>query len=220
VRLDHAGKDAEKGQRGSSAKNDDVDIVVKLTRTDTGVTVKATHRRVGWYPESTNIDIGEDGHGITTFSAVRGEDHRPYAAGTVELVKHLDRLEVPVDLSRRAVRPILKEAGITATNTVLSDAIRFRRATRNDIQLAPKPVDNYSDKLVDNCSDHSTDHPNIHRQRTTDRTTEQNPENTRRTTDRTTSDHPSDGMPDHLVPPKGDQVGPVAPRPPLDLSNF
>ena len=215
VRLDHAGKDAERGQRGSSAKNDDVDIVVRLTRNDAGVTVKATHRRIGWYPENTNIDIGEDGHGTTTFTATRGENHRPYAAGTVELVKHLDHLEVPVDLGRRAVRPILKRAGITATNTVLSDAIRFRRATRiDDLQVVSPPVDN--------PSDHPSDRSVIHSPRTTPRTKTKNPgiAGSDRSTDR--SDHPSDGRPDHPVLIYKDRVGPVhVDHPPtIDISTF
>lgn len=34
ARLDHAGKDAAKGQRGSSGKGDDVDVVWRLNRTD------------------------------------------------------------------------------------------------------------------------------------------------------------------------------------------
>ena len=42
ARLDHAGKDTTRGQRGSSAKNDDVDIVVNLTRTPTGITWTAS----------------------------------------------------------------------------------------------------------------------------------------------------------------------------------
>ena len=36
LRIDHAGKDLERGQRGTSAKNDDVDIVWRLNRLDAG----------------------------------------------------------------------------------------------------------------------------------------------------------------------------------------
>lgn len=210
VRLDHAGKDAEKGQRGSSAKNDDVDIVVKLTRTDSGVNVKATHRRVGWYPESTTIDIGEDGHGVVTFSSVRGDDSRPYAHGTIDLVKHLDRLDVPIEMSKRAVRTILTAQQITASNAVLVDAIRFRRATAADLDGSLSPVDKSVDNAVDNA-------------RTTPRTTlraegvgpvhgplKEIHTNKGRTTPRTAADHPSGGQTDHPVPLKEDRVGPAA----------
>jgi hypothetical protein len=51
LRTDHSGKDTSKGQRGSSAKNDDVDLVWRLTRTDTkageGVRLERTHSRSG-----------------------------------------------------------------------------------------------------------------------------------------------------------------------------
>ena len=59
VRLDHSGKDAGKGQRGSSAKNDDVDVVIRLERTEAGVKLTATHRRMSWFPEETSLTIAE-----------------------------------------------------------------------------------------------------------------------------------------------------------------
>lgn len=158
VRLDHAGKDAEKGQRGSSAKNDDVDIVIKLTRNDTGVTVDATHRRMGWYPERTVIDIVENASGVMEFNGTRGPDHKPYAVGTVELAKKLDDLDVPLEMSRRAARTILDAHDISARNQVLSDALRFRRnAAAHSIDTLD-PVDNVVDNPVDNLGDHSGDH--------------------------------------------------------------
>jgi hypothetical protein len=220
VRLDHAGKDAEKGQRGSSAKNDDVDIVMKLTRNDTGVTVDATHRRMGWYPERTAIDIGEDGHGVMAFTATRGTDHKPYAVGTVELAKKLDQLDIPLEMSRRAARPILTAAGVTATNQVLGDALRFRRnAAQHAIDTIPNPVDN----PVDNSVDIS---------RTTPRTTlsengggplrTEHPETAElqpRTTPRTTTDHSDRVTADQWSPLRGttvqtpDDEHPLTPQP-------
>jgi hypothetical protein len=50
-RLDHAGKDAAKGQRGSSAKNDDVDVVWEMKAADNGFTLTARKRRMGWVPK-------------------------------------------------------------------------------------------------------------------------------------------------------------------------
>lgn len=59
LRTDHSGKDTSKGQRGSSAKNDDVDLVWRLTRTDTkageGVRLERTHSRVAWVPQELQI---------------------------------------------------------------------------------------------------------------------------------------------------------------------
>ena len=60
LRTDHSGKDTSKGQRGSSAKNDDVDLVWRLTRTDTktgeGVRLERTHSRVAWVPQELKIN--------------------------------------------------------------------------------------------------------------------------------------------------------------------
>jgi hypothetical protein len=125
MRLDHAGKDAEKGQRGSSAKNDDVDLVLKLSRTDDGLSVKATHRRIGWYPETTAISVSEDEWGVTRFSAPLSR--RPYVEGTRDMAKLLDDLDVPCEWGRKKVIGVLKEAGERYSTTVLADAIRYRK---------------------------------------------------------------------------------------------
>lgn len=68
VRLDHMGKDAERGSRGSSAKSQDVDHVWELTRTDektttegdcevvaTSIRMKRTHTRTGIGRDVINI---------------------------------------------------------------------------------------------------------------------------------------------------------------------
>ena len=46
IRTDHAGKNIGKGQRGSSGKNDDVDLVFSLTKADGTLTLKRTHSRL------------------------------------------------------------------------------------------------------------------------------------------------------------------------------
>ena len=59
LRTDHSGKDVAKGMRGSSAKNDDVDLVWQLTRTNTkngdGVRLSRTHSRVPWIPQELTV---------------------------------------------------------------------------------------------------------------------------------------------------------------------
>jgi hypothetical protein len=126
IRLDHAGKDDSKGQRGSSAKNDDVDIVMKLSRTEAGLTITATHRRVGWYPEKTQVVVAEGDDGVTTFriaGATAG-----YVTGAFDLADKLDELNVPLEWGRVKVRQVLIANDIPATNAVLGDAIRWRNA--------------------------------------------------------------------------------------------
>lgn len=61
LRVDHAGKDADRGQRGSSAKNDDVDLVWELSAKGADeLKLKATHRRMGWVPEVVDIRRTDD----------------------------------------------------------------------------------------------------------------------------------------------------------------
>ena len=57
LRTDHAGKDKGKtqGQRGSSAKNDDVDIVYRLERDGHTIKLIRTFSRIGWAPAEVKL---------------------------------------------------------------------------------------------------------------------------------------------------------------------
>jgi len=48
LRIDHAGKDLKKGARGTSAKNDDVDLVWQMVRTGDNIKLTATKKRHTW----------------------------------------------------------------------------------------------------------------------------------------------------------------------------
>jgi RecA-family ATPase len=55
-RLDHQGKEEARGQRGSSSKDDDVDVVFRLTRLDAKtLKLTCTHKRVPWVPHEVTI---------------------------------------------------------------------------------------------------------------------------------------------------------------------
>lgn len=121
IRLDHAGKNQEQGQRGSSAKNDDVDVVWSLKATEDGVKLEATHRRISWVPES--IDL------TRTENPLR---HRPavasYVTGTKTLAEMLDRWDVPLNLGRGKVRSeYLEPREMKFSNKAITDALRWRR---------------------------------------------------------------------------------------------
>ena len=84
LRTDHSGKDVSKGMRGSSAKNDDVDLVWKLTRADIsaeehGVRIDRTHSRISWVPESLTIKRVETEAG---FDYLLDQSARKYPDGT------------------------------------------------------------------------------------------------------------------------------------------
>lgn len=130
VRADHAGKDAERGQRGSSAKNDDVDVVIKLTNLDGGKMWTATHRRMSWYPERTTLTVTE-ANGAVTFTG----DGPSWPAGTAEVAEALESLGVPLDASGNAATAALKEAGNGARRTVALAAQKYRRSIAEPVEL-------------------------------------------------------------------------------------
>ena len=120
VRLDHMGKAQELGQRGSSAKNDDVDLVWELTVQDGGaVKLTATHRRQGWVPEEVNL-VRKDEPLRHALAA------NTWPAGTEALARTLDEIGAPLS-GIRQVRDLLKENGRKAENKVLAAAMRYRR---------------------------------------------------------------------------------------------
>lgn len=121
LRADHAGKDLEKGMRGTSAKADDVDIVWRMVPRDRGrFDLRATHRRMGWVPEVVHLDQSAD----PLAYRVAGDS---WPAGTAETAADLDRLGVPVGAGRIVARAALTDAGSTARTDTLRAAIRYRR---------------------------------------------------------------------------------------------
>jgi archaellum biogenesis ATPase FlaH len=124
LRIDHAGKDTTRGQRGASAKNDDVDVVLELTKpADDTITVKVEKRRMGWYPERLVAQRTNTGGRVDyTFEGVTDLD--PVA----DIVAILDRLKIPTDWGRDRVRDALKRAGEDGgRNEHLAEALKRRR---------------------------------------------------------------------------------------------
>jgi len=141
LRTDHSGKDAEKGQRGSSAKNDDVDIVYRLTRTSTGVNLTRTHSRITWAPDTLNIDYTETDDGTVT---VQLATTPTFPDGTAPIAHQLDELQVPIDATQRAAGDTLRAAGHKCSSKLLRAALQMRRERhlRNDPFGITQPVDN------------------------------------------------------------------------------
>jgi len=122
VRIDHAGKDLDKGQRGSSAKNDDVDVVWQMTKADNSIlTLKAKKRRMGWVPDETKIVLEHD---PIRYSLADGP---VWPAGTADTARALDELNVPVDASTRVAGTALKAAGNGTRRAVVVAAVKYRK---------------------------------------------------------------------------------------------
>jgi hypothetical protein len=122
LRTDHAGKDVSKGQRGGSAKNDDVDIVWELSRTEKGALLKRTHQRLSWGPSVINLDRHESDDGNVTWTMAAGS----WPKGCSDVAKQMDDLGLPLDVTRAGAR----KAGIKGQNELISAAIRWRVAER------------------------------------------------------------------------------------------
>lgn len=128
LRTDHSGKDLDKGQRGSSAKNDDVDVVFRLSRAQNGVVLARTHSRISWAPERTEIARVEHDGGVSYEIAPR----RQYPDGTAPLAQTLDSIGVPVDTTVARAGAALRDAGHRASNEKLRAAIQMRKERHLD----------------------------------------------------------------------------------------
>jgi len=125
ARLDHAGKDATRGQRGSSAKGDDVDIVWRLSRTDNGLELIRDAARMSWVPEKTTFQILSD---PLQFVAVRAA----WPAGTKDVATLLDQLGIDLGAGERPAGKALRDAGHHHAQTVVRAAVKYRRQTASD----------------------------------------------------------------------------------------
>ncbi|MGA8724824.1 MAG: AAA family ATPase [Acidimicrobiales bacterium] len=122
LRLDHAGKDGALGQRGSSAKVDDVDIVFRLVQVDPRMLkLTRTHSRVPWVPLEVTIVREEE----PRLRHRQAEDAVP--AHTHEAVLALDELDVPLDATATTALAVLREAGRGQRKAVVLAALKARR---------------------------------------------------------------------------------------------
>jgi len=121
ARLDHAGKDTSKGQRGSSAKGDDVDIVWRLEKVDGGF--QLDHQgvsRIRWAPQKVTYQMREN---PLRFDLVP----LAWPAGTEATARLLDLADVPIDASGNRAQAALTEAGEGRRRGVVVAAQKFRQ---------------------------------------------------------------------------------------------
>jgi hypothetical protein len=139
LRVDHAGKDVTKGQRGTSAKNDDVDVVWQMVAKEAGTfTLTAKKRRMGWVPLSVDIVMNEDG--LMRFELLNGH---AWPAGTADVARVLDGLGVDVDASQRIAAKAFRESGGKARSEAIRAAQKYRQERSPSMHFAGDlPVDN------------------------------------------------------------------------------
>lgn len=124
LRADHAGKDLKLGQRGSSGKDDDVDLVWELTRGAGGVVnIKQTRSRITWAKERIQLRRVER-NGIVEYVDTSAAEVEP---DVLEVVRLLDALELPNNATNTQAREALKANGTGRSNVKIAGACSIRR---------------------------------------------------------------------------------------------
>lgn len=122
LRLDHTGKDTAKGQRGTSAKSGDVDLVWRYEEIAPGQFLLSNEKhRIRINELSLNIQRTESPttHRVDTRTIGQAKRDAVLAA--------MDAAGLPADAGRDRARAVLNAAGIKIRDTTLADIIRVRR---------------------------------------------------------------------------------------------
>ncbi|MFB6787648.1 AAA family ATPase [Streptomyces olivaceus] len=147
IRLDHMGKDGERGARGSSAKTQDVDHVWELRAHGGGtLTLKRTHTRTGIGPDAFTLlrHSRRDGNrylpGATRHVLMEHENLAP-AEGSVDwLIAQIDRLGLPDDAGNPRTKAALANANIPARKEKIEAAVRTRKNRTNGVPREVPPT--------------------------------------------------------------------------------
>ncbi|MFI2632590.1 AAA family ATPase [Streptomyces collinus] len=139
IRLDHMGKDGERGARGSSAKTQDVDHVWELRAQGGGTLVlKRTHTRTGIGPDQFVMvrQARKDGNrylpGATRHVLMEYEQMQEAIEGSVPwLIARIDKLGLPNDAGNPRTIKALAAAGIKAGKDKIAEAVRERKNRDN-----------------------------------------------------------------------------------------
>jgi hypothetical protein len=144
LRLDHGGKSIEKGQRGTSAKNDDVDIVWRLTYGDSGTGIlKATYARMGWVPDQVALQRAQLDGGFIEHRKLAGRPEAEWPPGTKQLADDLNSYSTPINATNKEAQTILRKNGQRVSNQRIGKALKFRRLDAE----TPPPNDGQNDRF-------------------------------------------------------------------------
>ena len=134
LRIDHAGKDLTRGQRGTSAKRDDVDLVWLLKPASgnlpgkTMLTLKREATRVDWIQQDVHITRHEGPplhHTIPTFSELTSAD--------MGIVNYLQKQGLTRhNITNQSAREALNHSTLAAKGTRLTHIVRWVKKYGND----------------------------------------------------------------------------------------
>jgi hypothetical protein len=141
LRTDHAGKDKGKsGQRGSSAKNDDVDLVYQMERPDGLIKLTRIFSRITWAPHEVELveeQLDEDQHPIRLRDTNRSFTPKQYELAQAILDNFPDIRPGQRHKATRPFRQAVRQAGISYDNADLRPALDAIQLGRIRDPLAP-----------------------------------------------------------------------------------
>lgn len=135
LRLDHSGKDEKKGQRGSSAKAGDVDLVLHLVADGDRLELVAEQRRQSYYLEHVSLRRVERDGRLTHEPTTRAENGD---RAVNDLIALLATAGLPAHAGRPTVKAWLDANGYRVTKRTLEQSLRIRRGGRS---MAGQPRD-------------------------------------------------------------------------------
>jgi hypothetical protein len=122
IRLDHEGKDASNGARGSSAKSDDVDAVWRLSKSGGVSTLKCQFARINWLPSSVRLEMTSGG-GLPMHQLILDvSDATAHAINDL-----LDEKGAERDISISRAQEILALSGGSRRKADVAAALRLRK---------------------------------------------------------------------------------------------
>jgi KaiC/GvpD/RAD55 family RecA-like ATPase len=123
LRIDHAGKDATRGQRGSSAKNDDVDVVWRLEQgtTPDSLQLVCDRRRIAWVPQIVNLQRAQSATGHLRHHT----EALTLNKTQLDLVADFDDMGIDPEATRSSVRK--QHPNYTFSNSDYGPVQKYRR---------------------------------------------------------------------------------------------
>lgn len=123
LRIDHAGKETARGQRGSSAKSGDVDNVWRLSReSEDFLVLEREKSRNGHGDPTVVLQKFTDPHLRFEWDACSLVDGQ-----VIELAKRLDRYGAELNCTRESAEALLHEYSVGARHEKVSAALKYRR---------------------------------------------------------------------------------------------
>ena len=124
LRLDHTGKDETKGQRGTSAKSGDVDLVWRYSEMIPGIQFVLTNEKHRIRIDELTLNIRREDQPLRHVVDTRTIGQ----AKTEAILRALDTAGLPRSAGRDRARHVLTAAGIKVRDTTLATILKDRQA--------------------------------------------------------------------------------------------